>query len=170
MKSGISLPRKNDFYHVTSGQQAEGMEVGDYKRRTTTDVFSVFISVTVRKQTRLWCTYYCAESLSWNSLERLKQAWTPLSAHIRFMQSPSSVVISPSSSELAREKSCLASSWPGKQWFIVSDEKQNWIFNRHNKRANYAVFCSSLPSYATAKRLFQLFVRLGFRLPFKTLP
>lgn len=56
-------------------------------------------------------THYAAESLSWYSRERLKQAWTPLSFQSRLMTPASSAVMKPSSAEPASTNSCRASSW-----------------------------------------------------------
>ena len=53
--------------------------------------------------------YYEAESLSWYSRERTKQAWTPSSAQSRWITAVSSVDITPSSVEPARENSWRAS-------------------------------------------------------------
>lgn len=55
--------------------------------------------------------HYAAESFSWYSRERLKQAWTPPSFHSRWMTPASSPVMKPSSAEPARTNSCRASSW-----------------------------------------------------------
>lgn len=55
-------------------------------------------------------TYYAAESLSWYSRERLKQACTPPSFHSRWMTPASSPVMKPSSAEPANTNSCRASS------------------------------------------------------------
>ena len=55
-------------------------------------------------------THYAAESLSWYSRERLKQACTPLSFHRRLMTPASSAVMKPSSADPASTNSCLASS------------------------------------------------------------
>lgn len=56
-------------------------------------------------------THYEAESLSWYSLALLKQPWTPVSAHNRFITPANSGLSSPSSAWPASAKSCLASSW-----------------------------------------------------------
>lgn len=56
-------------------------------------------------------THYAAESFSWYSRERLKQAWTPPSFHSRLMTPASSPVMKPSSAEPASTNSCRASSW-----------------------------------------------------------
>lgn len=55
-------------------------------------------------------THYAAESLSWYSRERLKQARTPPSFHSRWMTPASSPVMKPSSAEPANTNSCRASS------------------------------------------------------------
>lgn len=59
----------------------------------------------------VYVTHYAAESLSWYSRERLKQAWTPPSFHRRLMTPASSPVMKPSSAEPASTNSCRASSW-----------------------------------------------------------
>lgn len=50
-------------------------------------------------------TYYAAESLSWYSLDLLKQACTPLSFHSLLITPASSAVINPSSAAPANTKS-----------------------------------------------------------------
>lgn len=54
--------------------------------------------------------YYAAESLSWYSRDRSKQAWTPLSFHNLRITPVSSADITPSSALLARANSWRASS------------------------------------------------------------
>lgn len=56
-------------------------------------------------------THYAAESFSWYSRERLKQAWTPPSFQSLLMTPASSTVMKPSSAEPASTNSCRASSW-----------------------------------------------------------
>ena len=55
--------------------------------------------------------HYAAESFSWYSRERPKQAWTPPSFQRRWITPASSPVMKPSSAEPARTNSCRASSW-----------------------------------------------------------
>lgn len=64
----------------------------------------------------VWCPHYAAESLSWYSRDRLKQAWTPLSFHSLWITPASSSDITPSSAVLARANSCRASSCQQTQW------------------------------------------------------
>lgn len=59
-------------------------------------------------------THYAAESLSWYSRERLKQAWTPPSFHSRWMTPASSPVMKPSSADPASTNNWRASSYRDK--------------------------------------------------------
>lgn len=63
------------------------------------------------RRIRVVATHYEAESFSWYSLERAKQACTPESFHSLWIIPDSSVVMNPSSTEPASTKSCRASSW-----------------------------------------------------------
>ena len=56
-------------------------------------------------------TYYEAESLSWYSLDLLKQACTPPSRHNRLITPANSGVMTPSSALPAKTNNCRASSW-----------------------------------------------------------
>jgi len=56
-------------------------------------------------------THYSAESLSWYSRERRKQAWTPGSRQSRFMMAPNSMLRMMSSVLPATVNNCRASLW-----------------------------------------------------------
>lgn len=72
-------------------------------------------------------THYAAESLSWYSRERLKQAWTPPSFQSRWMTPASSPVMKPSSAEPASTNSCRASSYRDKGSPIRVTLQNNFI-------------------------------------------
>lgn len=78
-----------------------------------------------RTQKPVTVSYYDAESLSWYSLDLLKQAWTPASLHNRLITPASSAVITPSSALPANTNSWRASSC-----------KERW--RKKNKNQNLA--------------------------------
>lgn len=104
---------------------------GHWTFTRVTKLFSVFIS-----QRKI--TYYEAESLSWYSLDLLKQACTPLSRHNRLITPANSGVMTPSSALPAKTNNCRASSWRKQlkerdRWFSISYRIDKSLFNTHTQ-------------------------------------